>query len=601
MNSLIHVISSIPFLVFVVFSTAFSVFVYWLKADNFRYSMFAYRNALAFGSDYRGKLSQLVKQVDDDVEDEFGLVGAERTLCSDGASMIAGSKNANVTKQQFERARDYLNITGQNDIRPPGFLAKLGLFLLILAESAGTGYVLAPWMSTEITPSQANLAAGVLALAVAIVLALLTHVAGTMLAQYIRYKRKADGSQGDSRSISLSEDQRQDAYYVDKSRPTWVVKPNPNRMRFANRVQDSTSGAPFVTTIAAALIVSIMVGIFVIRVEGVNQASEKKVVSMEQNGVSGGGGNPFASADNTPLPADVTAAQQQTRQDVATTIGGAYKNEGVAASFILALIYLVTQFTAFIIAFLSAFSGQGKMAYEFTMGMASFDAFKAKYLDDKIKRVDSLFSDLRRRRHGKHRQGSLGSFSDYVRLVAQKEGNTRQAEIERAANDIAAAVGDDAKYDVELEVALKNYNFTVPEQEVLHQNIQRIAALSAATRQRARTPPAAVTPPPRADAAPEQDRAVAPSVDTARAAPQPISQARLEAMCGEILDQPDKQARMRKKGEVIGALRMVGIEDPEALLTPILTHVKAERDEEKKRKSAAQELDALLDDDEEPA
>jgi hypothetical protein len=449
-------------------------------------------------------------------------------------------------------------------------------------------------MSTEITPSQANLAAAILAVAVAIVLAILTHTAGSMLAQYVRFKRKAGGSEGDAKSLSLADDQRQDAYYIDKSRTTWTVKQNPNRMRFANRVQDPGGMGIFVTALSAALIIAIMVGIFVIRVEGVNQASEKQIVSIEQNGVSGGGGNPFASANAPSLPPDVVQAQQQSRKSVAKSLSSAYEHEGVAASFILALIYLVTQFTAFIIAYLSAFSGQGKVAYEFTMGMTSFDSFKARYLDDKIKRVDSLFAELRQRRHGKHRHGTLGSFSDYLKLVAQKEGETRQREIESAANEVAPSIADEEKYNIQLEAALKNYNFTVAEQEILHQSIQRIAALGDATRKRiqpSQGPTSAPIDSPLSQApSTPVDKMVQPGSGL-------IAPERLEAMCGDILDQPDKESRVRKKGEVVSALRMVGVEDPEAQLAPILARLKTQRDEERKKRSAAQELDALLGDD----
>ncbi len=594
MSTIIHIISSIPFLIFVVFATALGAFIYWLRADNFRYAMFAYRRRWAFGSDFRGKLAELSNQADDDKEDEYGLVAAERTLCSDFEAIIAGSKGATVSQKQFERAREYLNITGQNDIHPPGFLAKLGLFILILAESVGTGYVLAPWLSTEITPSQANLAAGVLAVAVAIVLAILTHTAGSMLAQYVRYKRKAGGSEGEAKSISIADDQRQDAYYIDKSRTTWTVRPNPNRMRFANRVQDPGSIGIVVTAFAAALIIAIMAGIFVIRVEGVKQVTEKKIVSIEQNGISGGGENPFALANAPSLPPDVAQAQQESRKDVAKSLGSAYKDQGVAASFILALIYLVTQFTAFIIAYRSAFSGQGKDAYEFTRGETSYDAFKKKYLDDKIKRVDSLLAELRQKRHGKHRNGSLHSFSKYLELAAQKREETRQQEIETAANEIAPLITDEEKYKLQLELALKNYNFTIAEQEILHQHIQRITTLGKNTRKLAQQPQEPTTV---LTESPSAQASSASRDKGSQSAQGLIAPERLEVMCKDILDQPDKESRLRKKEEVINALRMVGVDDPVAQLAPILSRLKAQRDEERKKQSAAQELDALLGDD----
>ena len=467
MHTLISIISSIPFLVISALSVVLTLFIVWLRSDNFRFTYFAYKRPWVFVSDHRGKFQTLVKDTEDAEISPDGMVAAEKTLCDDFESAISGSVKAEVTEEQFNRAKGYLKITEQNDIKPSSIWAKIGLFILILAESVGTGYVLAPWMSTEITSSQANVAAAVLALAVAIVLAMLTHHTGAELSMYYRYKR-CSGSEGEDKKIDLGDEQMEDAFYIDSN--SHVVKKNPAKRCFSNRVFDPGSKGITLFIVSSVIIVAIMVSLFEIRLGGIDSEATKQNVYMVKNGVSAGddGANPFASATDTSVPPDVVAAQQKSREVVADTLSEDYKKQGIFASIMLSLIYIVTQFTAFMIAFKTAFIGQGEAAYEFTHNEPSFATFYAKYIKSKIDQAESLLTQLRRERAKRgHRVGN-SSFRSYLEKGAQVEKDVRMKNIGREASSIASAkTQEDA--DLRWELALKNLDLSTEEQNILAQ------------------------------------------------------------------------------------------------------------------------------------
>ncbi len=463
-HAIISALYSLPFLVSVTLATVLVAFSFWLRADTFRFTAFAYKRWWAFGNDHRAEFQRLTKESGDSTVDD-GLVQAELTLCTTFKSVISGSSNTEVTAGQFNRAKNYLKITQQTDIHPPSAVARVGLFVLILAESVGTGYVLAPWMSTEITPSQANLAAAVLALAVAIVLALLTHTTGAEMAKFSHF-RKRHGSEGLEVRIDLGDDQDQDAYYIDPN--TNTVRQNPLPRRYANRVDDPGAKGPALLAVSGAIIVAIMVAIYVIRVNGVESEATRQIVSMETNGVQdAGGANPFDSADaSAALPPSVAQARQASRKDVAESLGGNYKVQGIAASLMLALIYLVTQFTAFIVAFKSTFSGQGEAAYDFTRNQPAFETFRARFLQPKIARAESFLTQLREaRKKRNHRTGSL-TFETFLKRGERREELARDRVIDRVAADVATGKGGDVR-ELRYELALKNHNFSSEEQDLL--------------------------------------------------------------------------------------------------------------------------------------
>lgn len=471
-HDIISIISSVPFLIAVVLSTIAGAFYFWLRADSFRFTCFAYKRAWVFGNDHRGEFQRLIEESSDSLVDKDGFVQAERTLCQTFKAVIAGSDSAEVTKEQFERAKNYLKITRQNDIRPPSMIARIGLFVLILAESVGTGYVLAPWMSTEITPSQANLAAGVLALAVAIVLALLTHVTGAEMAKMSAY-RKNSGSEGLETRIGLGDDQEQDAYYIDRN--SNAVMQNPSPRRFANRVDDPGSKGMVFLGVSSVIVVAIMVAVFFIRMGGIESQTTRQIVSMEQNGINGGS-NPFASPASEPVPPDVASAQQQTRKQVAETLGGDYRTQGMAASLMLALIYLVTQFTAFIVAYKTTFSGQGESAFNFTRNQPSYETFRAKFLLPRISRAESFLTQLRQARLKRNHRCGSSKFEDYLRQgeerERERERDVRDGAIAKAVADISNAKNEDDRA-LRWELAMKNYSFSSEEQAKLVEDLKK--------------------------------------------------------------------------------------------------------------------------------
>ncbi len=474
-SQLVSFISSVPFLIFAAISVITIVFFYWLKSDNFRFTVFAYKRPWVFGNDHRGEFQTLTNENrDSPVVD--GMVTAESTLCNTFNGVISGSPKAEVNKEQFERAKNYLKITRQNDIQPTSVFAQIGLFVLILAEAVGTGFVLAPWMSTEITPSQANVAAGVLALTVAIILALLTHTTGSEMAQYVRYQRNS-GSEGQESSVDVGDDQMQDAFYIDPN--TNTIKPNPAPRRFSSRVPDPGAKGPTYLVVSTIIILAIMAAIFTIRMGGIESETTKQVVSMEKNGVSdtGKNSNPFATPKVNELPPDIAAAQQQTRNHVAESLGKSFKTQGMAASMMLALIYLVTQFTAYIIAFKSAFNGQGEAAYNFTQNQPSFDTFKAKFLEPRIKKTESLLSQLRQARKRKnHRIGNEDeTFETFLKKKKVIEGKKRDDIVNKSANIISTGKTEDDRMLLwDLEVS--NYNYSQEERDKLAASVQNALA-----------------------------------------------------------------------------------------------------------------------------
>ncbi|PMS32183.1 hypothetical protein B0G57_12384 [Trinickia symbiotica] len=543
MHSIISILTSLPVLISVLASLVLGSFYFWLRADNFRFTSFAYKRPWVPGNDHSGEFQRLSKESGDSVVDENGLVHAEGTLCQTFKAVIAGSSNAEVTAEQFNRAKSYLKITQQNDVHPPSMLARVGLFVLILAESVGTGYVLAPWLSNDITPARADMAAAVLALAVAIVLAIMTHVAGAEAAKFFHYRKRA-GSEGLGLPIDLGDDQDQDAFYIDPN--TGTVKQNPLPRRFANRVDDPGAWGPVLLAIVTGVVVTIMVVIFVHRVAGVESEATKQIVSMEANGVadSGSGSSPFDTASSSSLPPDVVAAQQQTRRTVAESLGGDYKTQGMTASIMLALIYLVTQFTAFIVAFKSTFSGQGEAAYSFTRNQPSFDTFRAKFLMPKIARAESFLTQLRDARKKKSHRIGTGRFEDFLKSGEAREASARDNLITRAAAEISTGKTDDDR-ELHWELALKNYNFSSEEQTILVQKCEEAHVKKDRIRLRERTHDASLNPVGAASVMAPVAVAGASShtVAAGNASSPVVDTPAIDKLARDFLQLPDKQAK----------------------------------------------------------
>lgn len=467
-TNLIPIVSSVPFLIGLMLTTIMALFYFWLRADSFRFTSFAFKRPWVFGSDHRGQFQKLAKESTDSDIGADGMVNSERTLSGIFKHAMTGSDGAEVSEAQFNNAKEYLNVTGQNEVKPAHPIFKVFLFVLILAESVGTGFVLAPFMAKEITPSQANFAAGVIALSVAIILAMLTHVTGEEFAKILRYSKNS-GTEGKHQHIKLGSNQQVDAFYIDYNSNT--VRDNPPPRRFSNRVTDPGKIGYLWLTISTVFVIALMVGLFELRIGDVNiDATRQAAELVQKNQAGANAGDPFA-IQSPQVPPAAQAASDQYVQKTAEEVKQDAKTSGIAAAFILALIYLVTQFTAFIIAFRTTFSGEGKAAYLFTRDMQSFDTFKAKFLAPKIERAESLLAQLRTvRQKSNHRIGKT-SFKEFLAQGVEKEKQDKADVIGHAATSIANAPND-AERNLRWELELRNHNFNDQEQAVLVEKVR---------------------------------------------------------------------------------------------------------------------------------
>lgn len=592
MHTILSILSSIPALIAIVIATIVTLYGFWLRSDNFRFLNFKYTFPI-HGSGEWGKLKKLqgkMRAEDEPLGEQDDLTEDERELCNDFKSAITGAEGAEVTPHQFKRAQDYLRLTEQDDTRPIGMLSKIGLFALILAEAVGTGYVLAPFMSQEITASQANIAAGILALAAAIILATLTHLAGEAEAKISAYKNKSGNIDVDEAiKIGLAEDQDTDQYRIDENGN--IVQHN-LRARFTHRISKPKEG--HLAAVSSAILIVILMGVlFGIRYEGVKQTATQKAVQLEQNGFGGDSANPFAS--DTPaatgLPPDVAQNQMQSRKNVAESLSNDFFMQGVNAAIALSLIYLITQGLSFWLAFKSSFVGSGKFAYEFTRGEPSFDVFYQKYIAKKIDRVDSLLAALRSAREGRRKGKS--TFKEYIKKGEKRETEQREECIKNAATMIANALDKKEELLIDRRMMLchkfspeeaKDIYSKVRVQRALRQDLQ--GSVSGNNSSHAPISLEPVTPTPqRPEPPPIHDSAT-------QTQPSPVSQPAAafdaEKVATEIYNLSSKDA---KKARMVKLKKDLSVDDYQKIVSAYVNV----KESQKKKQDA--EIDGLLSDD----
>src|ERR1700688_5196430 len=102
-----------------------------------------------------------------------GMPPVEEQLCSTYVDKIP-----KVDPVVFNNATIYLKLTHQNERSPTSPLIWLALIVLTVAEAAGTGLLIAPFVASEITGNQMVWIGYVIALVMALGLLGLTHYAG---------------------------------------------------------------------------------------------------------------------------------------------------------------------------------------------------------------------------------------------------------------------------------------------------------------------------------------------------------------------------------------------------------------------------------------
>lgn len=318
---------------------------------------------------------------------DAGLPPAEESLCSTYIDKLP-----KVDQRVFERASEYLKITHQNGRSPMSAVMFGALILLTIAEAAGTGMLIAPFVASEITGNQMVWIGYVIATVMAVGLLGLTHAAGGAV-----YKRSAikkalgsvnatvEGYTG--HKISSGDDQQ-----VDKD-----ASP---KVRFGSRVLEGAHdrGSLVVPIVAITLLAVLLAGITWMRIKGLQIEMTNHVADHGQL-AAGGGSNPFPAVPgldaSTPLPTDVADSSRAAQQNVDHELSSEMFSQGIAGAIVLAIIYVITQALGFFQAFGSSFIGDGKNAYRQTYGHTSFQSYLAKHIKPALDRGNMRLTELR--------------------------------------------------------------------------------------------------------------------------------------------------------------------------------------------------------------
>ncbi len=289
------------------------------------------------------------------------------------------------TRESFINAREYLKISGQNGRRPMSPLLWAILGVLTVAEALGTGLLLAPLLSADITPTLAMLAGTAIALVIAIVAVRFTHAAGEdMFANTLLSKvrnsfkqnkgfRRSDGSKyGDFvKAVGPEDDQTMDVDLEPAARlgarigATSMSSMHPRRMNIV---------------LAIVFIVLFAVGTTAYRHymfdRELDRAASAPAAPTEGN--SQDFQNMFAQGGNaTPaLPDAVADAAKKSTQHANEAVDLDSSMANNAGIMILALIYVFTQLLGLLTGYkYSFFNEDGEKAYRKTLGQLGYDDF----------------------------------------------------------------------------------------------------------------------------------------------------------------------------------------------------------------------------------
>ncbi|MGI4857457.1 MAG: hypothetical protein ACRYHA_11230, partial [Janthinobacterium lividum] len=317
---------------------------------------------------------------------DAGLPPAEEHLCA-----LYIDKLPKIDPVVFNNANEYLKLTHQNGRSPMSPVAWIVLGLLTVAEAAGTGMLIAPFVASEITGNQMVWIGYVIALVMAVGLLGLTHAAGKDIYKRASIRKAlgsvnatAEGYSGEK--ISSGDDQSKDR---DASPKT----------RYGSRVLDGAHdrGSLLRPTIAIALLAVLLIGITWMRIKGIEIDMTRKAADLTISATSGA--NPFgASADaasSLPMPEAVANASADAQKHVTTELNGEVFSQGIAGAIVLAIIYIITQALGFFQSFGTSFVGDGRNAYWQTRGFTSFPSCFAKVIKPTLDRANMRLTDLR--------------------------------------------------------------------------------------------------------------------------------------------------------------------------------------------------------------
>jgi hypothetical protein len=395
------------------------LFSWWVIANRFWWFDFWYSAwpLRLFGN--IGKLKSLSHETEDfdnKVNWKSGMSRPEAALCDDYADHI----KAIPTEREFNNAVDYLRLTYQSSTKPLASWKWIIVFFLTMGEAAGTGFLISPWISTEMSAHEIGYAGWIIAAVLAIVLLAITHKAGQSARKKLAINqgigdmdpKKLVGA-GKAGKIGWNHDQGED-------------KEESDAVRFSRRaVNGRDRGSWVLTVVAAFLLTMVLAMVFWMRWEGIRQQNTESVVQMEKHGLSGGGANPFANMagmGGTSLPPAVQRNQAQARKVVARQIGSEELGQGFGAAALLAFLYVLTQAVGFIFSMDSAFIGEGEDAFRVTRGETAYETFERKYVSPYLRRGEARLTELRKRLVQKQQSPGATSFPEYFYSLLQTRG-----------------------------------------------------------------------------------------------------------------------------------------------------------------------------------
>lgn len=299
-----------------------------------------------------------------------------------------------ITRKSFEQYRKYLVLAKQSDRKPMSGWMWVILFGLTVAEAFGTGALVAPLVSREITPDGALFIGSGVALVLAVITLFFTHNAGhdlyhnSLVSHVAANFRQRGGFMvgGQDKPVEaigvISPDMDQDKDEL-----------NAPLTRLAARLGIIALGdakKKYLSIVSAtALILLAFVLSTWYRHDELNRHLDSEAVGMSSapSSASAAGGtqsfqNMFSSpsatgaAGNMPLPAAVAQAAHQSREKATGAIISDKKGANDVGALLLGVIYVFTQFLGVVTGYkYGFFGGNAEKAYKETMGYPAYDTF----------------------------------------------------------------------------------------------------------------------------------------------------------------------------------------------------------------------------------
>lgn len=316
---------------------------------------------------------------------------------------------SDVGSEEFSRAREFLKLSGQNGRKPMSRWIWVILAMLTIAEALGTGLLLAPLMSKDITPNLAILVGSVVALAIAAIALIITHGAGedlfrNGLLNKVRTSFRQNGvflKKGGARAdATVGTIGPEDAQSTDKDLDPVA--------RLASRI-----GATTMSSMNLKLWRLILSVVFII-VFGVGTTAYRHYLFNRQQGSAASGvsaasaspdykslfnpknGSGSPASGGMPLPDAVASAAKQSQTQAKDVIALDTSRANDAGITILALIYVFTQLIGILTGYkYSFFDSDAEKAYNNTHGELSYEGYLRKVVRPVAQRAQMRLGQLR--------------------------------------------------------------------------------------------------------------------------------------------------------------------------------------------------------------